>query len=143
MNQRLRNALLVPATTLVIGGVSCYRSDGGTTGATPTVEATETISAVKRLPGHAFLAAYAKTEDAYLVDCRTPNEQASGMLPDALALDYRDAAFVDRAAELERKRPVFVYCARGGRSAAAAEVFDSLGFGEVVDLDGGYLGLDR
>ena len=93
------------------------------------------------LPGPEFLAAYGAAEDAYLIDVRTPGEQADGMLEGAIAMDYNGEGFRQNAAALDDGRPVFVYCAKGGRSAGAAEVFEELGFGRVVDLEGGYSGL--
>ena len=97
---------------------------------------------VSVLPGPEFIAAYAAAEEAYLIDVRTPGEQAGGMLEGAIALDYSGAGFRQNAAALDRGRPVFLYCAKGGRSAGAAEVFEELGFERVVDLEGGYTGLD-
>ena len=94
------------------------------------------------LPGPAFLAAYENSEGAYLIDVRTPREQAGGMLDGALAMDFLAEGFRQNAAALDRSRPVFVYCAKGGRSAGAAEVFEELGWGRVVDLEGGYGGLE-
>lgn len=109
----------------------------------PIAAAPAAEESISLLPGPEFLAAYAKTEDAYLIDCRTPREQAGGMLPGATAMDFNSPDFPERAAALDKERPVFVYCARGGRSAQAAAEFEALGFGRVVDLEGGYLGLER
>ena len=95
------------------------------------------------LPGPPFLTAYAEAERPYLIDVRTPAEQASGMLAGAIPMDFRDEGFRQNAAALDTSRPVFVYCAKGGRSAGAAEVYEALGFSRVVDLEGGYSGLDR
>lgn len=100
-------------------------------------------SPVELLPGPAFLAAYAKTEGAYLVDCRTPSEQSGGMLDGAVAMDYRAEGFRESVNQLERDRPVFVYCASGGRSGRAAELMTELGFERIVDLEGGYRGLGQ
>lgn len=98
---------------------------------------------VSVLPGPEFLAAYTAAEEAYLVDVRTPGEQAGGMLDGAIAMDYNGEGFRQNAAALDRGLPVFVYCAKGGRSAGAAEVFEELGFARVVDLEGGYTGLHK
>ena len=96
---------------------------------------------VQRLPADTFLSALAAEPDAYLVDCRTPSEQAAGMLPGAVSMDFRAPGFRDAAERMDPSRPIYVYCAAGGRSARAAQVFDSLGFSKVVDLAGGYRGL--
>jgi rhodanese-related sulfurtransferase len=42
-----------------------------------------------------------------------------------------------RAAQLDRNRPLFVYCASGVRSRRALLRLKALGFGELGHLDGG------
>ena len=105
--------------------------------------AVEHAAVVSVLPGPEFLAAYAAAEEAYLIDVRSPGEQVGGMLEGATAMDYKAEGFRQNAAALDRERAVFVYCAKGGRSAGAAEVFEELGFARVVDLEGGYTGLHK
>ncbi len=100
-------------------------------------------SRVELLDGETFLAQYAQRPDAYLIDCRTAGEQAGGMIDGAVPMDFRSAAFRQNVGQLERDRPVFVYCQAGGRSGRAAEILDSLGFVRVVDLEGGYRGLKK
>ncbi len=100
-------------------------------------------SRVELLGGETFLAQYAQSEGAYLIDCRTAPEQARGMIDGAVPMDFRSAAFRQNVGQLERDRPVFVYCQAGGRSGQAAQILDSLGFVRVVDLEGGYGGLKR
>ena len=99
-------------------------------------------SRVELLDGEAFLTEYAQSDDAYLIDCRTASEQGRGMLEGAVGMDFRSDAFRQNVAQLDRSRPVFVYCQAGGRSAQAAELLDSLGFARVVDLEKGYGGLE-
>ena len=119
----------------VLSLLSCGQQDVGTSAAV------QDGAVVSVLPGPEFLAAHAAADGAYLVDVRTPGEQARGMLDGAIAMDYNAEGFRQNAAALDRERPVFVYCAKGGRSAGAAEVFEELGFARVVDLEGGYSGL--
>jgi rhodanese-related sulfurtransferase len=72
-------------------------------------------------------------EGAQLLDVRTPGEFASGHPDPAMNIpvDQVDA----RLAELDRTRPVVVYCQSGRRSAAAAEVLTAAGY-TVYDLGG-------
>ncbi len=95
-------------------------------------------SRVELLAGEAFLDEYAQSSDAYLIDCRTAPEREGGMIDGARGMDFRSDAFRQNVAQLNRSRPVFVYCQSGGRSAQAAELLDSLGFARVVDLKYGY-----
>jgi rhodanese-related sulfurtransferase len=77
-------------------------------------------------------AARSKVEaGAQLVDVRSPGEFASGHIDGALNIPVGSLAA--RVGELEKERPVVVYCASGMRSASAARRLASDGF-EVYDL---------
>lgn len=73
-----------------------------------------------------------------LLDVRTPAEQRQGVIEGARLLDFskRDV-FVNGIDQLDKNRPVLVYCAVGGRSAMAARMLAERGFRQIVDLDGG------
>jgi rhodanese-related sulfurtransferase len=71
-----------------------------------------------------------------VVDVRTPRETAQGVIPGALLLPLDD--FEQRFRELPSDaRPTLVYCAGGGRSAAACEFLTRHGYREVLNLAGG------
>ncbi|MBL9176256.1 MAG: rhodanese-like domain-containing protein [Verrucomicrobiales bacterium] len=72
-----------------------------------------------------------------VLDVRTPVEYAEGHLPDAKLLDYRSANFAAEVAKLDKSKTYLVHCAAGGRSAKACTKMISLGFTNVVNLDGG------
>jgi rhodanese-related sulfurtransferase len=55
----------------------------------------------------------------------------------ALLIDFHGDDFFKRIAALDRERPVYLYCAVGGRSHLAAVQLLKLGHAQVVDLDGG------
>jgi rhodanese-related sulfurtransferase len=72
-----------------------------------------------------------------VLDVRTREEFEGGHLPGARLIPWTDGDFEERAVkELDRGKPVLVYCARGSRSAGASKKLASLGF-QVRDLDGG------
>lgn len=77
------------------------------------------------------------SEDDLLVDVRTPGEFEQGHLQGAVNMDWMSEDFISKWDNVDRKRKVYLYCQKGGRSAMAAGVLDSLGF-RVVDLTGGY-----
>lgn len=79
------------------------------------------------------------TENAQLVDVRTPAEYGQGHLEKAKNIDYKNAAFKEQVAKLDKTKPVFVYCLSGGRSGNAAKLLKEEGFSEVYDLAGGYM----
>lgn len=80
-----------------------------------------------------------RPEGSYLLlDVRQPQEYEAGHLPGARLLPLPELE--ERAAQLERGRPVITYCRSGNRSRAAAALLQGLGFGEVYSLAGGMLG---
>jgi len=81
-----------------------------------------------------FEAQYKVTEDAILLDVRTPEEVATGKIDGAENIVW-DASFGEKLSNLEHK-PIFVYCGSGIRSAKAAAVLKEKGY-EVYELDGG------
>lgn len=76
-------------------------------------------------------------EGAMLVDVRTPEEQADGILEGALCIDSREA--FERASEFgeDKEREIIVYCKSGGRSNAVGEMLKYLGYKNVYN-GGGY-----
>ncbi|MDX2133870.1 MAG: rhodanese-like domain-containing protein [Saprospiraceae bacterium] len=76
-------------------------------------------------------------EGAQIVDVRTPQEFGSGHLNGAVNLDISAPGFAENIARLDKNKPVYVYCAVGGRSASAAGYLLQQGFTKVYDLSGG------
>ncbi len=68
---------------------------------------------------------------ASLVDVRTPGEFASGHPEAAVNIPVNQVGA--RLSEIDRSRPVVVYCQSGRRSAAAAEVLAAAGY-QVHDM---------
>ena len=54
-------------------------------------------------------------------------------------MDIHDSVFEKRIASIDKKLPVFVYCAIGVRSNDAAVMLHKLGFAQVYDLKGGII----
>jgi thioredoxin 1 len=78
---------------------------------------------------------YKATENAILLDVRTPEEIAGGKIANAQNIVWNDS-FADKLSHLEHK-PIFVYCASGIRSAKAAAVLKENGYTDIYELDGG------
>jgi len=79
------------------------------------------------------------SDEAQLIDVRTPGEYSQGHLEKAENIDYKNPAFKDQVEKLDKNKPVFVYCLSGGRSAAAAKVLHEKGFANVYEMQGGYM----
>lgn len=74
-----------------------------------------------------------------LIDVRTPGEYNSEHIKDAINYDINAEDFSQQIKNLDKDRPVYVYCLSGTRSAAAAKILRSQGHTQVFDLDGGIL----
>ena len=79
------------------------------------------------------------TTNAFLLDVRTPKEISRSYIKHAVFMDIHDTLFEKRLTTIDKKMPVFVYCAIGVRSHDAAVMLNKLGFTEVYDLKGGII----
>ena len=77
--------------------------------------------------------------DTQFIDVREPNEVSAGTLPGAINIPL--GQLPGRVAELDKNRRVVLLCRSGGRSTKAAEFLTNLGFTDVVNLEGGMLGI--
>jgi thioredoxin len=74
---------------------------------------------------------------AQLLDVRTVGEFNGGHLQNALWADWNNETEFDRRTSfIDKKKPVYVYCLSGGRSAAAASKMRKQGY-NVYELKGG------
>ncbi|MFD2571662.1 thioredoxin [Spirosoma soli] len=97
------------------------------------------IVRAQSLAPDAFATQLQQQPTAQLLDVRTPGEFNGGHLIGAKNIDFRDAAFGQNLARLDKAKPVYVYCLSGGRSAEAAKLMREQGFTNVYELQGGYL----
>jgi len=98
-----------------------------------------TLEAQERLSPKEFRKKLAATPDALLLDIRTPQEINKGYLKGAVFMDFYDSTFRQQVQNLDREKPVFIYCAIGGRSWDAAKLMSEMGFTNVYDLKGGII----
>ncbi len=75
--------------------------------------------------------------NAVILDVRTAEEYAEEHLPGAILLDYRSRDFAEKVAKLDKSKEYLVHCAGGGRSTQACTKMESLGFTNLVNLEGG------
>ncbi len=84
-----------------------------------------------------FIAKVKETKNAQLLDVRTPQEWDAGKIASSNCINYNDANFKQNLSKLDKNKPVFVYCAAGGRSSKAAPILQEAGFKYVYNLSGG------
>ncbi len=115
------------------------------TGCTPKQEApapqpeTEEMSLFEDITPAELDEIAAGDPDVIILDVRTDEEVAEGMIEGAIQIDYRSPDFRDKIAELDSSKTYIVYCRSGGRSSATCEILtQELGFENVKNLEGGY-----
>ncbi|MFN8378001.1 MAG: rhodanese-like domain-containing protein [Anaerolineae bacterium] len=82
-----------------------------------------------------FTAVYVDGGAAHqLIDVRTPEEFASGHLPNAVNIPLDELP--NRLGEVATDEPVVLYCRSGNRSGQAAQLLASEGYTQVLDLGG-------
>lgn len=96
-------------------------------------------NSVIKLSAEKFKYALDSIKDVQLVDVRTLEEFSGSHLQNALHNDIYEAEFSSRNQNLDKDKPVFVYCKGGARSAQAAEQLKKAGFRKVYDLEGGIM----
>jgi rhodanese-related sulfurtransferase len=76
--------------------------------------------------------------DIQVLNVRTAGEYNSGHLKKSLQADwYNQQQFKDRTENMDKSKPVYVYCLTGVRSASAVKQLKQNGFTNVQDLKGG------
>lgn len=96
------------------------------TQAQTTLDAAQTESMLKQNPS------------LQLVDIRTPAEwQQTGVIEGAKRINFNSPDFQTQIAQLDKSKPVLIYCASGGRSPRAAAQMTKMGFKKVYDYTGG------
>jgi thioredoxin 1 len=94
---------------------------------------------ITELSAKEFQSETTSNDKSQLIDVRTPAEFKSGHIEGAQNMDIQALDFLEKVANLDKEKTVFVYCLSGGRSSAAAQQLQSLGFQSVVNLQGGIL----
>ena len=79
------------------------------------------------------------TKEIQLLDVRTPQEYQQGYIEGAILINFFDSDFVSKVnARFNKNKPLYIYCAVGGRSNKAAKKLISVGFDSIYDLKGGF-----
>ena len=78
---------------------------------------------------------YYATEDAVLLDVRTPSEYCEGHIPGSKNVPLQSIDKVKAVAE-NKDTPIFVYCLSGGRSSQATAMLQQMGYTNVKNIGG-------
>lgn len=107
--------------TFLVGSLVCYGQN------TPT----------QHLAPQEFIAKLKNTKNVQLLDVRTPEEWSQGKIASSHLINFMGNDFAQQVQKLDKNKPVFVYCAAGGRSPKAAKVLEQAGFKQIYNLTGG------
>ena len=73
-----------------------------------------------------------------VLDVRTPEEVKNGAIETAMFADfYADTFLVDAIKQLDKNKPVYLYCRSGNRSGKASKILQEKGY-KVINVSGGY-----
>ncbi|MAY85100.1 MAG: hypothetical protein CMP59_13300 [Flavobacteriales bacterium] len=96
-------------------------------------------SVYQKVSPSAFKAQMNEEKSEYLlVDVRTAGEYEAGAISNSENHDLLNGDFEKAMANWDPKTPIYVYCAKGGRSSQAAEMLQQQGFKKIIELKGGY-----
>ncbi len=89
------------------------------------------------------LAEFLETNNAVIIDVRTPREWDGGKVETALTINLSHRGFNDAIAELDRDVTYLVYCNSGNRSRIASARMVNMGFKNVYNYDGSHFQIRR
>jgi rhodanese-related sulfurtransferase len=100
------------------------------------VENPDVVEQQSRLSVDAFNERRATVPNMQLIDIRNPGEVEIGSITNARHISL--PSLLKRLDEIDRGKPVVVFCAGGYRSSIASSMLKSHGFTDVSDVIGGY-----
>lgn len=115
---------------LVVVAFLVMRPAGGGSGSAPT--------GVQDVDNTAFKAAIAAGYQ--LIDVRTPQEYAQGHIPGAVNIPIE--SLPQALSQIDKSKPVAVYCATGARSLNAKQFLAAQGYQTVINLQQGIVAWD-
>lgn len=125
--KRYGMVLAALAVVLAVPIAACGSSDNAIETVSP-VEASEVLN---------------PDPDAVVLDIRTPDEFAQGIIDGAINVDFYAPDFAEQLDELDKDAHYIVYCRSGNRSGQAMATFADLGFAQVTEIDGGIVNWDQ
>lgn len=78
-----------------------------------------------------------QSDSVLLIDVRTPEEYKAGHIENARNWNFYDENFLSLFEEIEKDKPIYLYCKSGGRSSSAANKLTEMGYKNIHELKGG------
>ncbi len=83
------------------------------------------------------------TEDAILLDVRTPGEYSRGHIKGSTSINIADPEFVTKVGLLQKDKTMLIYCLTGSRSSVSASYMSRMGFKKIYNLQQGIMDWNR
>ena len=81
------------------------------------------------------------SNQAEIIDVRTPNEFNEGYIEGAKLMNIQDSSkFMEEIEQLPKDKDYYVYCRSGRRSEMACQLMNKAGIDKAYNLEGGILG---
>lgn len=91
------------------------------------------------LSGNSLQKMLAAGEDISVIDVRTEEEVAEGMIPGAVNINIFNPDFVQKVGQLDKNKTYVMVCRSGARSSQACMHMMGLGFPKIYNLQGGMM----
>lgn len=91
---------------------------------------------MQNLDVNSFKEGFETDENAIIIDVRTPEEEAEGLIPNSININIMDQSFPAKILSLDKSKNYYVYCRAGGRSANACQFMEKNGL-TTFNLVGG------
>lgn len=134
----MKKLLFIIPLSLSFAAMSCSTNNEGNSNLTESsVKVQQENEVISKDVDVAEFAELVKNKEGQILDVRTPEEWAEGSIKDAIKMNFFDDNFNTKLAELDKSKPVYVYCKSGGRSGKATKQMKKMGFTAVYNLNGG------
>ncbi|RZK10666.1 MAG: redoxin domain-containing protein [Flavobacterium sp.] len=92
---------------------------------------------IKKMEPKEFSEKLQSENQPQLIDVRSPKEFSDQHLDNAKNINWNGDDFEQKVVELDKSKPIYVYCLSGGRSSSASKKLAEMGFKEIYEMDGG------
>jgi rhodanese-related sulfurtransferase len=82
---------------------------------------------MKNLSIEEFINGFQNDHNAVIIDVRTIEEEAEGLIPNSLNMNFMEPSFPEKVMDLDKSKDYYVYCRSGGRSATACQFMEKQG----------------
>ena len=98
---------------------------------------------MKNLSNQEWQEMTANDDNKVILDVRTDEEFADGIIPGAEQLDiYQPQEFMEGVQKMDASKNYYVYCRAGSRSVQACQIMKQSGIDNLYNLTGGYSNWD-